>query len=86
MGRKSRKILNESMLAVVENQLRENNPPETKQTLKRLLNEGFDEKEAKQLLASVVAAEVYEVMKAKQPFDQTRFVKALNRLPDLPGD
>jgi hypothetical protein len=84
MRKKSRKILNESMLEVVENQLRANNPLETKETLKRLLNEGIDEQEAKQLIASVVAAEVYEVMKANQPFDPVRFVNALNKLPKLP--
>jgi SOS response regulatory protein OraA/RecX len=81
MDKKSSKILNQAILEVVENQLRADNPPETRKTFERLLKEGFDEQEAKQLIASVVAGEVFDVLKQQQPYDHERFVKALNQLP-----
>jgi hypothetical protein len=44
-------------MEVVENQLRDGNPPETKQTFDRLLAEGHDEAEARRLIGCVVVAE-----------------------------
>jgi hypothetical protein len=86
MGRKSSKILNKAILEVVENQLRADNPPETKKTFERLLKEGINEKEAKRLIACVVAAEIFDVLKEQQPYNHERFVKALNQLPELPWE
>jgi hypothetical protein len=45
-------------MKVVENQLRDGTPPETKQTLDRLLNDGIEEPEAKRLIACVVATDI----------------------------
>ncbi len=78
--------LRAAILKVVENQLRDNNPPETRQTLDRLMKEGHSKEEAKSLIASAVAAEIYYVMKNQEPFNQKRFVEALNKLPELPGE
>ena len=86
MAGKSSKILNEAILEVVENQLSAGNPPETKKTFERLLKEGIDEQEAKRLIACVVAAEVFDVLKEQQPYNHERFVKALNQLPELPWE
>ena len=86
MAGKSSKILNEAILEVVENQLSAGNPPETKKTFERLLKEGIDEREAKRLIACVVAAEVFDVLKEQQPYNHERFVKALNQLPELPWE
>lgn len=69
-------------LEVVENQLRDNNPPETRQTLERLRKEGFSEKDAKLLIASAIAAESYYVMKSGTEFNRERFVRNLQQLPD----
>lgn len=76
--------LKSAILEVVKNQLDSNDPPETKQTLERLIAEGFSKKEAKELLGTVVVAEVFEVMNAGKPFDKKRYVAALNRLPEVP--
>jgi hypothetical protein len=86
MNRESGRALNTVIMEVVENQLRDGTPPETKQTLDRLLNEGIEEAEAKRLIACVVVTEVYDVLKLKQPYDRERFVKALDRLPRLPRE
>ena len=73
-----------AILEVVENQLRNNDPPQTKQTLERLIKTGHSEKEAKRLIACVVSAEIFDVLKKNQPFDLDRFVKGLNKLPAMP--
>jgi len=71
-------------LEVVNNQLANNTPPETRQKFERLLREGKSEDEAKMLIASVVAVEIFEVLNRQEPYKNERFVKALNRLPELP--
>lgn len=77
-------ILKESILEVVDNQLAANNPPETKQTFKRLITEGYSEKEAKEFIATVVVSEAFEVLQTQETFDKKRFVAALNELPEIP--
>ena len=76
--------LGEEMENVVKNQIRQNDPPETKQTYDRLINEGFPEDKAIRQLALVVAAEIYDVMKSKKPFNQERYIERLKNLPHNP--
>jgi hypothetical protein len=76
--------LKSAIIEVVETQLELNDPPEIKQTLDRLIAEGFSENEAKELIGNVVVMEVFEVLKAGQPFDIKRYAAALARLPELP--
>jgi hypothetical protein len=78
--------LRRAILEVVENQLRDNNPPETKATLQRLIAEGVSHKEATELIACVVSTEIFEVLKSKRPYDNARFVAALHALPRLPWE
>ncbi len=78
--------LKEAILEVVENQMRDNDPPETKQTYERLTQEGYSEKEAKRLIGRVVATEIFDILKKKQEFNLEQFVKALKKLPELPKD
>lgn len=73
-----------SAMEILDDQLRENNPPETKETYDRLLAEGHSVAQTRELIASVVLTEIYEVLKQKQPFNGERFVSALKRLPRLP--
>ena len=73
-------LLGEEMKKVVRNQIRENDPPETKQTYDRLIKVGFPKDEVMRQLAVVVAAEIYDVMKNKEPFNQERYIKRLNDL------
>ena len=78
--------LHAAIMKVVENQLRSNDPPQTQQTFKRLLEAGHSEAEAKRLIACVVSAEIFDVLKKQEPFNLDRFVKALDRLPAMPWD
>lgn len=70
----------------VENQLRDNHPPQTQQTYQRLLAAGHSIEEAKELLGAVVASEIFDVIKNKQPFDLNRFVRRLDKLPLVPWE
>jgi len=76
--------LRAALLEAVENQLKNNNPPETRQTFERLIREGISEQDAKVLIASVVAVEIFEVVNRREPYNSERFVQALSRLPELP--
>jgi Domain of unknown function (DUF1841) len=78
--------LRAAILEAVQNQITNNNPPETRQTYERLLREGKSEDDAKVLIASVVIVEIFEVVSHLEPFDHERFVQALNKLPELPGE
>ena len=76
--------LRAAIMEVVENQLRNNDPPQTRQTLRRLIEAGYSEEEAKRLIGCVVSAEIFDVLKKNEPFNLERFVKALNKLPEMP--
>jgi hypothetical protein len=73
--------LRAAILEVVENQ--NANPPETRQTYERLMHAGISEDDAKSLIGSVVAVEIFEVLKRQEPFNPERFTQALNRLPEF---
>lgn len=79
-----RQILRQQFLDTVENQLREGDPPETAQTLIRLKEGGFSEQEAKDMISTCVAAEIFAVMQSNEPFDRRRYIGWLSRLPQLP--
>ena len=79
-------VVRAAMFRVVDNQLRDGEPPETKQTLDRLVAEGHSQSEARRLIAAVVASEIFEVLKRKRPYDRAGYVAALQRLPKMPWD
>ena len=76
--------LRAAIMEVVENQLCNNDPPQTLQTFRRLTETGYSEEEAKRLIGCVVSAEIFDVLKKNEPFNLDRFVKALNKLPEMP--
>ena len=79
-------VLGQAMLEVVENQIRDNEPPETRQTIERLCAAGHTPEEARRLVAIAVSSEVYHIMRDHQPFNRKRFLRNLKRLPRLPWD
>lgn len=81
---KSNQRLNIAIIEVVEKQLESNDPPEIKQTLTRLISEGYSLQQGKELIGNVVVSEVFEVLKDGKAFDLQRYVAALHRLPELP--
>ncbi len=81
---KSSRVLNQAILKVVDNQIRDLTPPATRETFDRLVREGVTEDEARRLIARVVAGEIFDVLKHEQPYDEERYLKALKKLPELP--
>ena len=82
----SNEIIREQIFEVIKNQLKDNNPPETKITYDRLRKEGFDDYETRQMLGQCVAVEIFQILKFKKPFDNERYIRNLNGLPKEPFD
>lgn len=81
---KTSKILQNEFFDIVDNQIRDRKPPETKQTFERLVQSGYSETEAKKYIGQCVAVEIFNVMKHHQPFDEKRYVRNLLNLPKEP--
>ena len=73
-----------AILEIVDTQLQDGDPPETRQTFDRLMAAGYTPEGARQLLAHVVVYEIFAVMARGERYNQARFVAALHRLPTLP--
>jgi hypothetical protein len=76
--------LRAAILEIVDAQLRDGTPPQTRQTLERLVTTGYSAEGARQLIAHVVVAEIFSVMARGETYNEARFVAALERLPGLP--
>ena len=75
-----------ALLEVVHNQLRDGTPAETSATLARLVGQGHTRERAVELIACVVASEVFDVLRNGQPYDEARYVAALRALPRMPWE
>jgi hypothetical protein len=75
-----------ALLSAIEDQLRSGDPPETRETLARLLAEGHSKEEALRLIASALVAEVSAVLRGDSSYDRARYVARLNDLPRLPWE
>jgi hypothetical protein len=58
---------------VVERQLETGDPPETSQTLDRVLALGYRRQEAIQLIGSALLQEIWWMMQEHRPFDREHF-------------
>lgn len=80
------KKLKAAILEVIEQQIRNQDPPETASTLTRLLNQGLSKEKSLELIGYVVGLEVLSVMESGRKFDRNEFAKRLHALPSLPWD
>ena len=78
--------LRAAILEVINSQIKDNEPPETKETLDRLQQEGCSREEALKLIGYVVASEVFTVLKENRPYDNEKYISALKALPKLPWE
>lgn len=76
----------ELFVRTVDEQLEKNDPPETRETLERLISAGFTEENAKLVIAQCVAAEMVKVVASKTPFNNRRYVDCLMQLPKPPTE
>lgn len=72
--------LKATLLEVVDNQLNDNDPPETRETLNRLIADGYSEEKAKERIASVLVMHIYDVMHDSKQFDSEKYKRDLSEL------
>ena len=72
--------LKAAILEVVENQIRNGDPPETQQTLERLLVAGYSRKQAIEMIGSALVEEIWAILHDHKPFDRARFTALLEQL------
>lgn len=78
--------LRDQIFGIVHNQIKSNNPPETRLTYDRLIGQGYSEVETKQLIGQCVAVELFSIMKEQKPFNEARYIKNLKQLPKEPSE
>lgn len=72
-----------TLIEVVENQLKDGDPIQVKETLMRLTMTGTSREDAVALIACALSVEIYDVMKNGAKFNHKRYHEHLERLPDL---
>jgi hypothetical protein len=78
--------LRETIFEVIDNQIDANDPAETALTLERLMNEGYTDFQAKQLIGQAVVIEVIDALKNKKPYNEERYIRNLRNLPRDPQE
>lgn len=80
----SNEIMRKQIFDIVKNQLKDNNPPETKITYERLRKEGFNDFKTKQMIGQCVTVEIFDAIKFGKPYNNERYIKNLSALPKEP--
>ena len=75
-----------ALLQGLEQQLSSPDTPEVKAELDRLLSLGVKKKEAKKMIAAVLAFHIVYMMKQQRPFDYAAYLAELRRLPEIDYD
>jgi len=78
--------MKKAILQAVSNQLRINNPPETKETLNRLMAEGYSKQQSMEMIGAVLTAHLHTMLKEQRKYDNESYVEDLHRLPKYPWD
>lgn len=78
--------LTQAVFDAVDNQLRDLNPPEAKETYDRLIANGISDKEARRLIAVALSSEMFEMLKYKKDYSPERYIASLRKLPQLPWE
>ncbi len=76
-------IIIQQFLKIVNNQLANNAPPETRQTLERLQRLGYSELEAKMMIAQCVGRDLNSTITDEKSKQQERYIALLHQLPDM---
>jgi len=80
----SREVLRATILEIVDNQIRNHDPPEALATYERLIGQGHSDKEARRLIGCVIASELVGIVNESRKYDHRRYLAALEALPRLP--
>lgn len=82
----SRQAAAEGIIEAVENQLKENNPPQAKRALNRLIAQGESRDNAIRHIACALMIEVFDVVTNEAQYNEARYIHNLNRLPQEPSE
>ena len=85
-SRAANPALQTAVLEVVDTQLQGGIPPETQETVARLVAAGYSGAEARRLVACAVISQIVDGLQRGQPYDEVRYAAALHRLPTLPWE
>ena len=73
--------LNKAVREVIDQQIYDGSPSETQDAMERLLEEGFTQDQAYDLIGMVVSAEIFEVIREGRPYNREKYASALDLLP-----
>lgn len=72
--------LKKMVLEVVNNQIKANDPPCTKDSYEKLLDAGYSRSEAKDKIGAVALTEIYDILKVGKSFDEAKYQKSLEEM------
>lgn len=85
--------LKKTIIEVLNNQLRDNQPKCAKETFDRLVVLGYSENQAKGMICAVLVEEIRDVVKNQEAYNEENYAKKLCALPEYfnenheqPGD
>lgn len=81
-----RQVAREALFKAIENQMKGEGPPETKETFERLRASGYSRKKIMELLACVLLVELDEMVREKRTYDAASYIRKLKALPQLPWE
>lgn len=77
-------VMHAALMQMVDRQIAENDPPETRETFERLLEQGYSPEYIRRMIGLLIAREHLEEMFRRTPFNTERFIGNLRRLPQVP--
>ncbi|MEL4242662.1 hypothetical protein [Shewanella xiamenensis] len=86
MNQEAPSVAGKAILDAVEQQIKNNDPPKVKQTLKRLKSLGISRKESIKYIASALSIEIFGVLQNEEEFNPQRYNENLDKLPELPWE
>lgn len=72
--------LKKTILEIVDNQLKDNNPPCARDAYEKLINAGYSKSEAKDKIGAVALTEIYDILKMGQAFDEEKYRDSLEEM------
>jgi hypothetical protein len=81
-----RQVAREALFEAIENQMKGEGPPETKETFDRLRASGYSRNKTMELLACALLVELDEMVREKRPYDAASYIRKLKALPQLPWE
>lgn len=79
-------FVRQQLFEVIENQLRDNDPPFVQAVLNKLVLVGIERDEAVEMMAYILSLEIHKTLSQGRAFDLNNYEKMLRALPDFPDD